>query len=163
MQATAQFQGAQSKANDLHESVRSLLAQKGNGLWSISPEESVYEAIERMSEKHVGALVVLSEGHLAGIITERDYARKVILKGRQSRETQVREIMTAPVLFVTPDQTAGECMQLMTSRRVRHLPVVEAHRPVGMLSIGDLVNWIIGAQEQTIRHLHHYIAGSYPA
>jgi len=128
MQATAQPQ-----AINLHETVRSLLAQKGHALWSITPEETVYEAIERMSEKHVGALVVLSEGHLAGIITERDYARKVILKGRQSRETQVREIMTAPVLFVTPDQTIAECMQLMTSRRLTHLPVVEAHRALGML------------------------------
>ncbi len=157
MQATAK-----SQAIDLHETVGFLLGQKGNALWSISPEDSVYEAIDQMSEKHVGALVVLSEGHLAGIITERDYARKVILKGRQSRETKVREIMTAPVLFVTPEQTIAECMHLMTSRRIRHLPVVEGHRAVGMLSIGDLVNWIIGAQEQTIRHLHHYITGSYP-
>jgi CBS domain-containing protein len=154
---------AQSQAIDLQGTVRSLLAHKDQAVWSISPEASVYEAIESMSEKHIGALVVLSEGHLAGIITERDYARKVILKGRQSRETQVREIMSAPVLFVTPDQTIAECMQLMTSRRVRHLPVVEGHRAVGMLSIGDLVNWIISAQEQTIRHLHSYITGSYPA
>lgn len=157
MQATAQ-----AEVIDLHGTVRSLLAHKDQTLWSISPDASVYEAIESMSEKHIGALVVLGEGHLAGIITERDYARKVILKGRQSRETQVREIMSAPVLFVTPDQTIAECMQLMTSRRVRHLPVVEGHRAIGMLSIGDLVNWIISAQEQTIRHLHNYIAGSYP-
>jgi signal-transduction protein with cAMP-binding, CBS, and nucleotidyltransferase domain len=157
MQATAQTQ-----AIDLHETIGSLLAQKDNALWSISPEASVYEAIESMSEKHIGALVVLSEGHLAGIITERDYARKVILNGRQSRETKVREIMSAPVLFVTPEQTIAECMHLMTSRRVRHLPVVEGHRAVGMLSIGDLVNWIMTAQDQTIRQLHNYIAGSYP-
>ena len=116
-----------------------------------------------MSERRVGALVVLSAGHLSGIITERDYARKVILKGRQSRETLVREIMSAPVLFVTPDKTIGECMHLVTSRRIRHLPVMEGDRVVGMLSIGDLVNWIITTQEQTIRHLHNYITGSYPA
>jgi CBS domain-containing protein len=157
MQATAQ-----SQAVDLHESVRSLLAQKDNALWTISPEATVYEAIEQMSEKHVGALVVLSAGHLAGIITERDYARKVILKGRQSRETLVREIMSAPVVVVTPDRTIAECMDLVTSRRIRHLPVMEGDRVVGMVSIGDLVNWIITAQEQTIGHLHNYIAGSYP-
>jgi signal-transduction protein with cAMP-binding, CBS, and nucleotidyltransferase domain len=157
MQATAQ-----SQAVDLHESVRSLLAQKDTVLWSISPEATVYEAVERMSEKHVGALVVLNSGHLAGIITERDYARKVILKGRQSRETFVREIMSTPVFVVTPDRSIAECMQLVTSQRIRHLPVMEGDRVVGMVSIGDLVNWIITAQEQTIRHLHNYIAGSYP-
>jgi CBS domain-containing protein len=157
MQATAQ-----SQSIDLHEPVRSLLAQKGNELWSIPSEATVYEAIEYMSKKHVGALVVLRAGRLTGIVTERDYARKVILKGRQSRETLVREIMTAQVFCVTLDQTIGECMQLVTSRRIRHLPVLEGDRVVGMLSIGDLVNWIIGAQEQTIRHLHNYIAGAYP-
>ena len=157
MQATAQ-----SRAVDLHQSIRSLLAQKDHALWSISQEATVYEAIERMSEKHVGALVVLRSGHLAGIITERDYARKVILQGRQSRETLVREIMSAPVLFVTPDRTIAECMHLITSRRIRHLPVMEGDHVVGMLSIGDLVNWIITTQEETIRHLHNYIAGAYP-
>lgn len=157
MQATVHPQ-----AIDLRETVESLLAQKDNTLWSISPDASVYEAIETMSEKHIGALLVLREGHMAGIITERDYARKVILNGRHSRETKVQEIMSAPVLFVTPEQTIAECMHLMTSRRIRHLPVVEGHRAVGMLSIGDLVNWIMTAQDQTIRQLHHYIAGSYP-
>src|SRR5580698_9448597 len=107
MQATAQ-----SHSVDLHELVRSLLARKEQALWSISPEATVYEAIECMSEKHIGALVVLSAGHLAGIISERDYARKVILRGRQSRETFVREIMSAPVIVVTPDRTIAECMQL---------------------------------------------------
>jgi CBS domain-containing protein len=157
MQATAQ-----TRAVDLHESVKSLLAQKGHAVWSISPEASVFDAIASMSEKHVGALVVLSEGQLVGIITERDYARKVILKGRQSRETRVREVMTAPVLFVTPEETVGQCMHLMTSRRIRHLPVVDGQTVAGILSIGDLVNWTISSQEQTIRHLHNYIAGAYP-
>jgi CBS domain-containing protein len=153
---------ASPRAVDLYETVRSLLAQKGDVLWSISPEATVFDAITSMSEKHVGALMVLSGTHLVGIITERDYARKVILKGRQSRETRVREIMTSPVLYITPDQTVAECMRLMTSRRVRHLPVLEGERVVGMLSIGDVVNWIITAQDETIRHLHNYIAGTYP-
>ena len=115
-----------------------------------------------MAEKHIGALIVVSAGHLVGIITERDYARKVILKGRQSRETRVREIMSAPVVFVTPEQTIGKCMHVMTSRQIRHLPVLEADRVIGIVSIGDLVNWIITAQDDTIRHLHNYITGSYP-
>jgi CBS domain-containing protein len=115
-----------------------------------------------MSEKEVGALLVLSRGYLAGIITERDYARKVILRGRQSHETAVRDIMSAPVLFVTPDNTVSECMLLITSRRIRYLPVINGNRVIGMLSIGDLVKWIIDAQDRTIRHLHDYIAGSNP-
>jgi CBS domain-containing protein len=154
---------APQQAVDLQETVKSVLAGKGQTLWSISPDATVFDAIGEMAEKHVGALVVLSAGHLAGIITERDYARKVILKGRQSRETQVREIMTAPVLYVTPLQTIGECMHLMTSRQIRHLPVLEGDRVTGMVSIGDLVNWIINAQDETIRHLNNYITGSYPA
>lgn len=157
MQATAQ-----SHAVDLDETIGSLLAQKGQALWSISPDASVFEAIETMSEKHIGALVVLSGGSMVGIITERDYARKVILNGRHSRETKVREIMTSPVFFVRPEKTVAECMYLMTSRRVRYLPVLEANRVAGIVSIGDLVNWTISAQDHTIRHLHSYIAGSYP-
>jgi CBS domain-containing protein len=148
---------------NLQEPVKSLLGQKGRAVWSISPDATVYEAIERMSEKHVGALVVLTAGNLTGIVTERDYARKVILKGRQSRETKVREIMTTPVLYVTSQQTVDECMRLMTSRHVRHLPVVDGDAVTAMISIGDVVNWIINSQEQTIRHLHQYIAGQYPA
>ncbi len=147
---------------ELHETVRAVLAQKSQTIWSISPDASVFEAVASMSEKHVGALVVLTAGRLAGIITERDYARKVILKGRQSRETKVREIMSAPAMYVTPEQTIGECMHLMTSRQIRHLPVLEGERVSGILSIGDIVNWIVSAQDDTIRHLHNYIAGSYP-
>jgi CBS domain-containing protein len=147
----------------LNETVKPLLAEKGDVVWSIPPEASVFEAISCMSEKGVGSLVVLKSGYLVGIITERDYARKVILKGRQSRDTRVREIMTAPVLYVTPEQTVGECMQLMTSRRIRYLPVLEGNHIVGIVSIGDLVNSIMTAQEETIRHLHNYITGSYPA
>jgi CBS domain-containing protein len=116
-----------------------------------------------MSERHIGALVVLSAERLVGIITERDYARKIVLKARLSRETKVREIMTTPVLFVASEQTVGQCMYVMTSRQIRYLPVLEDDRVIGIVSIGDLVNWIISAQDDTIRHLHNYITGSYPA
>ncbi len=153
---------ATARAIELHDSVKSVLDRKGHAIWSISPEASVFDAISSMSEKHIGALVVLSAGQLVGVITERDYARKVILNGRQSRETRVREIMSTPVLYVTPEQTIGDCMHLMTSRQIRHLPVLEGDRVTGIVSIGDLVNWIIGAQDDTIRHLHKYITGSYP-
>lgn len=153
----------QSSGVDLNDSVRSLLAHKPPALWSISPESSVFDAIAAMSEKRIGALVVLSAGRLAGIVTERDYARKVILLGRHSRDTPVREIMSAPVLYVRPEQTIGECMQVMTTRRIRYLPVLDGDRVAGMVSIGDLVNAIISVQQETIRHLSNYITGSYPA
>jgi signal-transduction protein with cAMP-binding, CBS, and nucleotidyltransferase domain len=148
---------------DLHETVRSILAQKDQSVWSTSPDGSVFDAIALMSDKHVGALVVLTGGQLIGIITERDYARKVILQGRQSRDTKVREIMSTPALFVTPRQTIEECMHLMTSRQIRYLPVMDAGQVTGIVSIGDLVGWIIKAQDQTIRQLHNYISGSYPS
>ena len=159
MQATASIV---ETTFDLQEPVRSLLREKGHAIWSISPEDSVYEAVEQMSERHIGSLLVLSAGALAGIVTERDYARKVVLKGRHSKDTQVREIMTTPVLYVTPEKTIGECMRLMLSRRIRHLPVMEGDKVAGMVSIGDLVNWIITSQDQTIRHLTGYITGMYP-
>jgi CBS domain-containing protein len=145
------------------EPITSLLSQKGRTVWSISPEATVYEAIERMSENHIAALVVLSAQKLVGIISERDYARKVILKGRQSRETCVHEIMSKSVYYVNPETDIDECMRLMTSRRVRHLPVLEGESVVGMISMGDLVNWIINSHEQTIHHLESYINGTYPA
>jgi CBS domain-containing protein len=146
----------------LNEPVRVLLRHKGASVWSIAPDATVYEAIEQMAEKKVGALLVIRGGRLDGIVTERDYARKVILNGKSSRETRVREIMTAQVLFVTPSQSIDECMRLMTSRRVRHLPVLEGEKVVGIVSMGDLVNWIISSHEQTIQHLQNYIAGAYP-
>ena len=145
------------------EPVRSLLRNKGRAVWSIGPEATVFQAIELMSEKQIGCLVVLIGGQLAGIVSERDYARKVILMGRNSQQTHVREIMTTPALFVTPEKTVAESMRIMTNRRVRHLPVLEGDNVVGMLSIGDLVNWVITSQQQTIKHLHNYIAGNYPA
>ncbi len=148
---------------ELHDRVGFILSLKGRQIWSVPPEASVYEAIELMSEKSVGALPVIDEsGRLVGMLSERDYARKVILKGRHSRQTPVREIMTSPVITATPEDTVDKCMQIMTERRIRHLPLVERDRMVGIISIGDLVKWIISAQEATIKHLHGYITGQYP-
>jgi CBS domain-containing protein len=153
---------ATKAGTELSEPVRSLLRQKGSTVWSIPPDATVYEAIEQMADKKIGALMVMRARRLDGIVTERDYARKVILKGKQSRDTRVRDIMTEQVLFVTPNQSIDDCMRLMTARRVRHLPVLEGENVVGIVSMGDLVNWIIASHEQTIQHLQNYIAGSYP-
>jgi CBS domain-containing protein len=144
------------------DSINSVLEVKGRQVWSVAPTAVVFEAIRVMSNKGVGALLVMSEGKLYGIVSERDYARKVILRDRSSRMTQVREIMTTPVLTVTPKDTVGECMRLMTKHRIRHLPVLNGDCVVGIVSIGDLVNWIVRAQEDTIGQLEGYIAGKYP-
>jgi CBS domain-containing protein len=144
------------------DTIGSVLSRKGSQLWSVAPTATVYEAIEKMSEKGVGALLVMSEGKLAGIISERDYARKVILKDRSSKQTLVREIMTSSVITVPPSHHVEECMRTMTENRIRHLPVVDRDQVVGIVSIGDLVNWIITAHEETIGHLQSYIAGNYP-
>jgi CBS domain-containing protein len=146
----------------LADSIRPILQHKSREIWSLPPDASVYQAIAMMSDKKVGALLVMSDGRLVGIISERDYARKVILQGHSSKHTKVREIMSSPVIHVTPDQSLDECMRIMTAHRIRHLPVVEADKVVGVISIGDLVNWIITAQHETIQHLNSYIAGSYP-
>ena len=160
MQASA---STLERAVDLYEPVKHVLRQKSNVLWYTSPDSTVYDAIDEMSKRHIGSLVVLSGGKLAGIVTERDYARKVILQGRHSKETLIHEIISSPVLFVTPETGAGECMRLMTERRIRHLPVMEGDRVAAMISIGDLVNWLVTSQQHTIHHLTGYITGKYPA
>lgn len=139
--------------------VQHLLGTKDGDVWSIEAEEPVLRAIEMMAEKHIGALPVMRGAELVGVISERDYARKVILLGRSSAETQVWEIMTAPVITVTRDQTVHDCMQTMTERRIRHLPVVERGKLIGIVSIGDLVRAVIEEQQQTISHLERFIAG----
>ena len=147
---------------ELNDPVRSILQRKRDDIWTVSPQASVYEAMAMMSDRDIGALLVMQDNRLLGIVAERDYARKIVLRGKSSRETEVREIMRAPIT-VTPDHTVDECMALMTSERVRHLPVLEDDRVAGVISIGDLVNWIISAHEDTIKQLHSYIAGAYPA
>jgi len=144
----------------IYDTVRDVLRRKGSDVWSISPDASVYHGIELMAEKHIGALLVIADHRLVGIISERDYARKVVLKGRSSKETRIAEIMTSPVLSVDPARTVDDCMKIMTENRVRHLPVVEDQRVVAVVSIGDLVNWIISAQDHTIQQLQNYISGT---
>ena len=126
---------------------------------TVTPSTSVFDAVKRMAEKNIGALLIMEDANIAGIFTERDYARKIILMGRSSKETPVRDIMTFPVMFVRPDQTNEECMALMTDNRMRHLPVVDQGRLIGIISIGDLVKDIISEQKFIIEQLEHYIKG----
>jgi CBS domain-containing protein len=145
---------------DFETTIGMVMKQKTGPIASIMPDASVYSAIEMMAERQVGALLVMEANVLIGIISERDYARKVILQGRSSKDTQVSEIMSSPVLTVTRQHTVGECMRIITDRHIRHLPVVEAGNVVGIVSIGDLVNSVISEQERTIRHLEAYISGT---
>ena len=139
--------------------VKDILSAKGGETWSIGPDDSVYAAIHLLAEKKVGALVVTDGDQLVGIISERDYARQIILKGRSSENTLVKDIMSSNVITATPGEDIQACMQLMTEKRIRHLPIIDADKLVGMISIGDLVRAIIADQESTIGDLEKYISG----
>lgn len=141
------------------KTVKEVLKEKGHHIWSIGPDASVYEAVKLMAEKEIGALVVMEEGRPVGLISERDYARKLVLEGRASRDTPVRDVMTTRVMAVRPTQTVEECMALMTDKRFRHLPVTADGELLGIVSIGDLVKAIISEQEFIIKQLETYISG----
>jgi CBS domain-containing protein len=142
--------------------VSSVLRHKGSGVWSISPDASVFQAIGIMADKSIGALPVIADGQLVGILSERDYARKVVLQSRSSKDTLVGEIMTTPVLTVGPASTVEDCMRIMTVQRIRHLPVVEEGKMIGIVSIGDLVRKVVTTQVEIIQHLQEYISGGRP-
>lgn len=148
---------------EIPTAARTLLEHKGREVWTIAPDVTVFEAIQLMSEKNVGALPVVEGGKLVGIISERDYMSKVALKGRSSKETPVRDIMTAEVVTAGPDDSVSKCMEIITEHRVRHLPVIEDGELLGIVSIGDLVRWTIATQRMTIAQLEAYLAGGYTA
>lgn len=141
------------------QNVRQILQKKGSQVWSISPDDTVYNALKLMAEKELGALLVIDNEQLVGIMSERDYARKVILKGMASKDAPVKEIMTSDVLYVHPDRTVEECMKIMSKKHVRHLPVIEDGNLVGVISIGDVVTSVIAEKEYTIQQLENYIHG----
>ena len=141
--------------------IAQLLNAKGNQIWSVEPKATIFEALEIMSEKEIGALLVMEDGKLTGIFSERDYARKVILKGKSSKETLVGELMTKKVFYIDSQKTINDCMAMMTAKRIRHVPVIEDNQVMGIVTIGDVVNQIISEQEVTINHLENYITGSH--
>lgn len=147
---------------EITTTIGSILNRKGTAVWSVAPTNTVFEAISIMAEKNVGALPVLEGDRLVGMISERDYARKVILLGRGSKETAVAEIMSVNVKTVGPQDSVQECMQIMTENRVRHVPVLEDGKLTGLISIGDCVNWIISAQTAAIDDLERFVTGAYP-
>ena len=139
--------------------IREILHHKGGTTWTVTPETTVFDAIKLMAEKNIGALLVLKQNRLAGIISERDYTRKVVLLGRSSKDTLVNQILSGEVVQVTPEHTVDQCLRLMTEHRVRHLPVLDGNSIVGIISIGDLVNHVINTQQSTIHQLETYITG----
>ncbi len=145
------------------ETIERILQAKNGVIWSVAADDTVYDALAEMAEREVGALLVIEDHELVGIISERDYARKVILQGLSSRDTKVRDIMTASPVTVTPEATVSDCMRVMTHHHVRHLPVMDEGRVLGVVSIGDMVNAIISDQAEIIDHLHTYIGAKYPA
>ena len=138
-----------------------ILSHKNFALWSIAPNATVFDAIKMMADHNIGSVLVMREGRLLGVLSERDYTRKVILKGRQSRQTMVNEIMSTPVITAPIDCSIEEALRLMSERRIRHLPVVARGKVVGLVSVGDLIKWVIAAQDATISQLESYITGSY--
>ena len=143
--------------------ISTLLHHKTAALWSIAPDATVFEAIKLMADKNIGSLLVMSGDRLVGVFTERDYTRKIALQGKSSKDTRVREIISRKIVSVTPHHSVEDCMKLMTENRVRHLPVLEGDKVVGLISIGDLVNWIISAQNAAIAQMEQYIAGGMTA
>lgn len=149
---------------ELHGTAADTLASKGASIvHAVGPRETVYDAVAKMNDCRVGALLVMDGTALVGIVSERDYTRKIILLGRSSKDTLVREIMTSPVVFVSPSTSLGECMQVVTQHRIRHLPVLDQGRVLGVLSIGDLVRTVVAQQAETIEQLNSFIGGRYPA
>lgn len=139
-----------------------ILQHKGVALWSVTPDTTVFDSIKLMSQKNIGALLVMKDDQLDGVFSERDYTRKIVLKGKSSKTTAVKEVISQPVISVTPHHSIEECMRLMTENRIRHLPVLDNNKVVGIVSIGDLVNWIISAQHATLNQMEAYISGQYP-
>lgn len=147
---------------EIHGTVYDILHSKGGKIWTTTPETSVYEAIHLMGEKNIGALVAIEHGEVVGVLSERDYSRKVVLQGRTSRDTKVGEILSRPAITVRSRDSIEMCMQLMTGNRIRHLPVVDEGHLIGLISIGDMVSWVMQSQRHTIQQLQGYISGDYP-
>lgn len=148
---------------DVSGNISAILNQKGGNIFSVSPKDTVFDAVSLLAEKNIGAVLVIDGERLVGLLSERDYTRKVMLRGKRSRETPVAEIMSTDLKTVTPREAVAECLRLMTDKRIRHLPVVDGDKVVGVISIGDLVKWVIDCQSAAIAHLESYIHGGYGA
>jgi CBS domain-containing protein len=146
---------------DVSGNISAILNQKGGEIFAVSPDATVFDAISLLAEKNVGALLVMDGDKLVGMVSERDYTRKVVLRGKRSRETKVTEIMSTDLKVVHPREAVGDCLRLMTDKRIRHLPVLEGDKVIGVISIGDLVKWVINCQSAAIAHLENYISGGY--